>query len=140
MRGTEIVSGRVFRVAAVAVSVIGWLGGVSVHAQVVTGTAAFTHPPAGAGAASARTPDRIWSTQPAAPPTAAPPNGVVVLVPNVVLGWGGLPPSGPPRAGPVHGSPAHGPGSVPGRPPSRHPPPGPAMTPPPGTLHVWRSP
>ena len=72
----------------------------------------------------ARGHDKVWSTQPWTAPAPVPPAGVVVMTPNVVLGWGGLPPGGPgPR--PVPGSPGARP--VPGVPGA-------------GTLHHWRSP
>jgi hypothetical protein len=63
----------------------------------------------GAPPVPARGHDKVWSTQPRSDPVQAPaPGGVVVMTPNVVLGWGGLPPGGPgPR--PVPGMPGWGP-------------------------------
>ena len=112
------------------------------------------HQPAAGGLADpvpVRVPDRVWSTRPAPPPAASHSGGVVVMTPNVVLGWGGLPPSGPvvqvAPGGPVRpGGWQPGPASV-----RRHPSgvvvpvpgvPGPVHGVPagPATLHQWRSP
>ena len=94
-----------------------------------------------------RVPDQVWSTRPAPPAPGGHPGGVVVMTPHVVLGWGGLPPSGP-VVQPMPGGPGHPgswhPGPAPGRRPS-----GFAVVPVPGvpgppagpaTLHQWRSP
>lgn len=93
-------------------------------------------PSSGVGASHPqRVPDRVWSTQPSSVPVQTS-GGVVVMTPNVVLGWGGRPPSGPlPPQGPGVIGPAPLPGQwrqVPGQPPG--------VAPPPGSLHPWRTP
>ncbi len=98
-------------------------------------------PPAGSPAAQ-RVPDRVWSTQPSnlvgVPQSSG---GVVVMVPNAVFGWGGLPPGGPgavavPGQPPIAAPVRRGPGlAVPGI--WAGPVPAPAG---PATLHTWRTP
>ena len=115
---------------------------------------AMHQPPAVGGAsdtAPVRVPDRVWSTRPAPPAPAGHPGGVVVMTPHVVLGWGGLPPSGP-VVQPVPGGQGYPGGWHPGPPPGRRLSgnvavpvpgvPGPPPVPPggPATLHQWRSP
>jgi hypothetical protein len=125
-------------------------------------TRAMHRPAAASDPVPVRVPDRVWSTRPA--PVAGPPAGVVVMTPNVVLGWGGLPPSGPvPQHPPGAWQPGTGqpgawhpgagqPGAFqPWQPQRRHPGvaavpvpgvPGAAAMPPAGppTLHPWRTP
>ena len=115
---------------------------------------AMHQPPAVGGAsdtAPVRVPDRVWSTRPAPSPPVIHSGGVVVMTPHVVLGWGGLPPSGP-VVQPAPGGPGYSGGWQAGPPPGRRPF-GSAVVPVPGvpgqapgspagpaTLHQWRSP
>ena len=108
------------------------------------------HPPLAGGTpdpAPLRVPDRVWSTRPS-PASALPASGgVVVVTPNVVLGWGGLPPSGP-VVQPTPGGPGHPAGWQPGAAPVPRPPGGLVVPVPggpghpagPATLHRWRNP
>ena len=120
-------------------------------ANAQAGRGAHSAPAGVSDSAPLRVPDRVWSTRPAPPAPAGHPGGVVVMTPHVVLGWGGLPPSGP-VVQPAPGGPGYSGGWQSGPPPGRRPF-GSAVVPVPGvpgqaqghpagpaTLHHWRSP
>lgn len=120
-------------------------------ANAQAGRGAHSAPAGVPDSAPPRVPDRVWSTRPAPPGPGEHPGGVVVMTPHVVLGWGGLPPSGP-VVQPVPGGQGYPGGWHPGPPPGRRLSgnvavpvpgvPGPPPVPPggPATLHQWRSP